>query len=76
MKTPTFQAFRLYRTNAIIVIEVFIKSNNLTISLPPIPTGFCTSDFKKTFALDGPYNTVITNLLITICKEDSHAEEK
>ena len=57
-------------------IELFIKSNNLTISLPKIPTGFCASDFKKTFALDGPYNTVITNLLITICKEDSHAEEK
>jgi hypothetical protein len=57
-------------------IEIFVRSNHLAIDLWEFPSGFCTDEFVKTFALDGPYNRVITDLFIAICKEYSHEEEK
>ena len=57
-------------------IENFARSNHLAVELGEVPTGFSTDGFMKTFALDGPYNTAITDLIIGICQGDVHAEEK
>ena len=57
-------------------LEIFIRSNNLDVTLEELPSGFSSDGFKKTFALDGPYNMAITDSFIAICKETSHAEEK
>ena len=57
-------------------IEIFACSNHLAVELGEVPTGFSTVGFMKTFALDGPYNTAITDLIIGICQGDVHAEEK
>ena len=57
-------------------IENFARSNHLAVELEEIQTGFSTDGFMKTFALDGPYNTAITDLIIGICQGDVHAEEK
>ena len=57
-------------------IEIFACSNHLAVELGEVPTGFSTDGFMKTFALDGPYNTAITDLIIGICQGDVHAEEK
>lgn len=57
-------------------IENFAHSNQLAVELEEFPTGFSTDGFLKTFALDGPYNMAITDLLIAICKGDLYAEEK
>ena len=57
-------------------IENFARSNHLAVDLGEVPTGFSTDGFMKTFALDGPYNTAITDLFIAICKGGSHAKEK
>lgn len=57
-------------------LEIFIRSTKLNVTLEEFPTGFSTDGFLKTFALDGPYNMLITDLFIAICREMSHAEEK
>ena len=57
-------------------IEIFVRSNHLAVELGEFPSGFRTDEFMNTFALDGPYNRVITDLFIAICKEYSHAEKK
>ena len=57
-------------------LEIFIRSNNLDVTLEELPSGFSSDGFLKTFALDGPYNMAITDLFIAICKGASHAEEK
>lgn len=57
-------------------LEIFIRSNRLTMELEQFPTEFRTDEFIKTFALDGPYNRVITDLFIAICKENSYAGQK
>ena len=57
-------------------LEIFIRSNNLDVTLEGLPSGFSTDGFLKTFALDGPYNMAITDLFIAICKGASHEEEK
>ena len=57
-------------------LEIFIRSNNLDVTLEELPSGFSSDGFLKTFALDGPYNMAITDLFIAICKGASHEEEK
>ena len=57
-------------------IENFARSNHLAVELGEVPTGFSTDGFMKTFALDGSYNTAITDLIIGIYQGDVHAEEK
>ena len=57
-------------------LEIFIRSNNLDVTLEELPSGFSSDGFKKTFALDGPYNMAITDSFIAICKGASHAEKK
>ena len=57
-------------------IEIFVRSNHLAVELWEFPSGFCTDEFRNTFALDGPYNRVITDLFIAICRRDFHADEK
>ena len=57
-------------------LEIFIRSNNLDVTLEELPSGFSSDGFKKTFALDGPYNMAITDLFVAICKVASHEEEK
>ena len=57
-------------------LEIFIRSNNLDVMLEELSSGFSSDGFKKTFALDGPYNMAITDSFIAICKGASHEEEK
>ena len=57
-------------------LEIFIRSNNLDVTLEELPSGFSSDGFLKTFALDGPYNMAITDLFVAICKGGAHAEEK
>ena len=57
-------------------LEIFIRSNKLDVTLEELPSGFSSDGFKKTFALDGPYNMAITDLFVAICKGASHEEEK
>ena len=57
-------------------LEIFIRNNNLDVTLEELPSGFSSDGFLKTFALDGPYNMAITDLFIAICKGASHEEEK
>ena len=57
-------------------IEIFSHSNHLAVELGEFPSGFRTDEFMNTFALDGPYNRVITDLFIAICRRDFHADEK
>ena len=57
-------------------ISAFAEKNQLAVALDEIPSGYSSDGFMKTFALDGPYNTAITDLIIGICQGDVHAEEK
>ena len=57
-------------------LEIFIRSNNLDVTLEELPSGFSSDGFLKTFALDGPYNMAITDSFIAICKGAFHAKEK
>lgn len=57
-------------------LEIFIRSNNLDVTLEELPSGFSSDGFQKTFALDGPYNMAITDSFIAICKGAFHAKEK
>ena len=57
-------------------LEIFIRSNNLDVTIEELPSGFSSDGFKKTFALDGPYNMAITDSFIAICKGAFHAKEK
>ena len=57
-------------------LEIFIRSNNLDVTLEELPSGFSSDGFLKTFALDGPCNMAITDLFVAICKGASYEEEK
>lgn len=57
-------------------LEIFIRSNNLDVTLEELPSGFSSDGFLKTFALDGPYNMAITDLFVAICKGAFYAKEK